>query len=99
MHIADRSLYLGISRLLWAFDFRRVVSPHNLQEIIPDMNSLVDGVMSFPKPFAVDIVPRSDEKAHTVRKEWMQALLLLDEKSQWKSVPGGLIWKDEQLAD
>lgn len=99
MHIADRSLYLGISRLLWAFDFRRAIAPDTLQEIIPDMNSLAEGVMSLPKPFPVDIVPRSDEKAQTVREEWRQALFLLDEESQWKSVPDGLIWKDEQLAE
>lgn len=96
MHIADRSLYLAISRLLWAFDFKRSVDPDTKKEIVPDMDNLVDGMMAFPHPFPAKIVPRSDYKAQCVRKEWDEAAKLLDGDGQWKEVPKGLIWKDEQ---
>lgn len=96
MHIADRSIYLAISRLLWAFDFRRAVDPDTKQEIVPDMDDLVDGMMCLPNPFKANIVPRSAYKAQCVREEWAEVAKLLDEEMQWKAVPEGLIWKDEQ---
>jgi hypothetical protein len=96
MHIADRSLFLAISRLLWAFNFQRALDRQTGQEIVPDMDDLVDGVMMFPKPFDAKIIPRSTYKADCVRQEWGQAAKLLDDQAQWKVVPEGLIWKDEQ---
>lgn len=97
MHIADRSLFLAISRLLWAFDFQRATDQETSREIIPDMNDLVDGIMVLPKPFLADIRPRSASKAEYVRQEWSQMLKMLDGQGQWRAVPEGLIWKDEQV--
>ncbi|KAI1470391.1 putative cytochrome P450 [Daldinia caldariorum] len=99
MHIADRSLFLAISRFLWAFDFQRDIDPDTNREIIPDMNDLTEGLMSFPRPFPARIVPRDDQKTRTVREEWEQVSKLLDEQGRWKTMPEGLIWKDEQLSE
>ncbi len=96
MHIADRSIFLAISRMLWAFDFKRAINPATGREIIPDMDELQEGMMSLPKPFKADIVPRSEYKAQCVRNEWTAVAKLLDEDAQWKEVPKGLIWGDEQ---
>ena len=96
MHIADRSLFLAIARLLWAFNFQRAVDRKTGQEIIPDMDDMVEGVMMLPKPFEAKVSPRSTYKAKCVREEWSQMEKLLDEQAQWKVVPEGLIWKDEQ---
>ncbi|WQF79469.1 Putative cytochrome P450 [Colletotrichum destructivum] len=96
MHIADRSLFLAISRLLWAFDFQRAVDRETGREIVPDMDDLAEGVMMLPKPFEAKLSPRSASKAECVRREWADMERLLDEKAQWKEVPEGLIWKDEQ---
>nr|BDX35607.1 cytochrome P450 monooxygenase StrG [Stachybotrys sp.] len=98
MHIADRSIFLAISRLLWAFDFGRAVDQQG-QEVIPDMNDMADGIMMTPKPFPTNIQPRSAAKAEYLRQEWNQMLEMLDEEEQWKKVPEGLIWKDEQLSE
>ncbi|CAG8950033.1 hypothetical protein HYFRA_00004367 [Hymenoscyphus fraxineus] len=95
MHIADRSLFLAIGRLLWAFNFERLLDPETNQEIIPDMNDLAEGVMMLPKPFQTKITPRSAEKAECIRNEWGQMEELLDELAQWKVVPEGLVWGDE----
>jgi cytochrome P450 len=99
MHIADRSTYLAISRLLWAFDFHRAIDRQTGQEIIPDMNDLTGGFMMLPNPFPADIRPRTKSRAETVKLEWHHISSLLDEQGQWKSVPEGLIWKDEQVLD
>ncbi|RYC66039.1 hypothetical protein CHU98_g182 [Xylaria longipes] len=63
MHIADRSIFLAISRLLWAFDFKRAVDSQTNEEKIPDMDDLADRIMSLPNPFPADIVPRNSYKA------------------------------------
>ncbi|KAH9983676.1 cytochrome P450 [Xylariaceae sp. FL0662B] len=94
MHIADRSLFLAVSRLLWAFDFRRAVDESTGEAIVPNMADLTEGLFVQPKPFEADIVPRSTLKAERVREEWRQMTELLDAEMQWKSVPEGLIWKD-----
>ena len=97
MHIADRSIFLAISRLLWAFDFQRAVDRETGRGIIPDMKDLADGIVMLPKPFPADIRPRSASKAEHVRQEWGQMLRMLDGQEQWNAVPEGLIWKDEQV--
>ena len=94
MHIADRSLFFGIARLLWAFDFKRAIDPQSYQEIIPDMDELTEGIFVLPKPFQANIVPRNARKTQRVREEWAKQLELLDEDMQWKTVPEGLIWRD-----
>ena len=94
MHIADRSLFLAISRLLWAFDFRRVVDEATGQEIVPDMRDLTEGNFVQPKPFQANIVPRSGEKAERVRAEWGKMGELLDGEDQWKAIPEGMVWRD-----
>lgn len=99
MHIADRSVFLAIARLLWAFDFQRVVDPETKREVVPDMNDLADGVMMSPNPFPADIRPRSAFKAECLREEWGKMLKVLDEQKQWKEIPHGLIWKDERTIE
>ena len=98
MHIADRSLFLAISRLLWAFDFKGTRDPETGREIVPDMDNLTEGTFVLPRPFPANIVPRSALKARRVRKEWAEMVKLLDEDGQWKAVPDGLIWRDYEPA-
>lgn len=100
MHIADRSLFLAISRTLWAFDLRRAVDEKTGKEIIPDADNIKDGLFISPKPFEADIVPRSENRRAAVKREWEKMAELLDHDLQWKSVPKGLKWRDyEPLED
>lgn len=98
MHIADRSLFLAMSRLLWAFDFRKAVDG-NGKEIVPDMRDLTEGLFVQPIPFKADIRPRSDFKVDRVRKEWAEMTKLLDDESQWRTVPEGLVWRDYEASE
>ena len=99
MHIADASLFLGMARLLWAFDVRRAVDAATGREVVPDPARLTEGFLVQPLPFAADIAPRSEHKARRVREEWDKMTALLDEELQWKSVPEGMIWKDYEPVD
>jgi hypothetical protein len=94
MHIADRNLFLAISRLLWAFDFKRPIDNSTGQEVAPDMEDLTEGLLVAPKPFTADIKLRSESRAESIRAEWSKMAELLDEELQWKTVPEGLVWKD-----
>ncbi|RCI12012.1 hypothetical protein L249_1078 [Ophiocordyceps polyrhachis-furcata BCC 54312] len=100
MHIADRSLFLAMSRTLWAFDIKRAVDETTGHEIVPDVDNIVDGLFVCPRPFKANIVPRSERKVARVREEWAKMLELLDDSQQWRTVPEGLKWKDyESLSD
>lgn len=97
MHIADRSIFLALSRLLWVFDFKRKIDPVSGQEMVPNRDDMVDGILSMPKAFKVNIVPRDAYKAQCIREEWKEVSKMLDDDMQWRDVPKGLIWGDEQV--
>jgi hypothetical protein len=88
MHIAERSLFLAIARLLWAFNFERVVEGG--KEVVPDPTALSQGFLVQPLPFPVKLVPRSQKHAEVLRKEWQTCEELLDGDMQWKSMPEGM---------
>jgi hypothetical protein len=84
MHIADRSLFLAISRLLWAFDVEAVEG-----EIV-DPSNLSEGLLVKPNPFKARIVPRSLQKSEAVRLHWQLVEEQLEENGQWNQVPAGI---------
>ncbi|KAK7707678.1 hypothetical protein SLS63_013706 [Diaporthe eres] len=88
IHIAERSLFLAVSRLLWAFNFQRAVDPATGCEIpLSHDDDLQGGMFVMPRPFQARITPRDDEKARIVKEAWKEASeSLLDENLQWKSV-------------
>ncbi|KAJ8126917.1 hypothetical protein O1611_g6721 [Lasiodiplodia mahajangana] len=91
MHIVDNSLFLAISRLLWAFDFGKAVDKETNLEITPDMTDLVDGLFTLPNPFKANITPR-EGKAQLIQEEWARMQKVLGPDLQWKHVPDGLVW-------
>ncbi|KAF4624844.1 hypothetical protein G7Y89_g13323 [Cudoniella acicularis] len=91
IHVVERSLFLGVSRLLWSFNFEPEVDENGF-EILPDSNRLTQGFVCMPEPFKVKIVPRSKERVALIEKEWKEAQELLDpETKQWKEVPEGMV--------
>ncbi|TIA42557.1 cytochrome P450 [Aureobasidium pullulans] len=89
MHVADRSMFLGVSGILWAFSITPKQDAKG-QDILPDPDNLiVGGIAARPEPFVANILPR-DGKAKIVRQEWEDAQKLLDpETKQWKETPEG----------
>ena len=91
-HVAERSLFLGIARLLWAFDFEKAVDTEG-KPIWPDANELTEGGLVQPKSFPASIKPRSQDKADAVRREWKVMEGLLDTEGQWKALPKEVVKK------
>lgn len=92
MHIGERSLFLAISRLLWAFDFHEACDGDGIA-IVPDANDLTEGLLIQPKPFPARIVPRDAGKVNQVKAEWEKVKGLLNKDLQWKALPEGMVWK------
>ena len=90
MHVAERSLFLGMSRLVSVFDILPVQDPRSGYPILPDQNRLTQGFVCMPEEFQVKIVPRDTKKADLVRHEWREAQKhQLDPiTKQWIETPG-----------
>jgi len=89
MHVVDRSLFLAISRLLWAFDINKAVGVDG-REITPDRTAMADSQVAMPSPFPAKITPRSGLRAQKIRQAWGECQELLDGEKQWKEVPQGV---------
>lgn len=90
IHIAERSLFLGISQLLWGFHFSPAKDAMG-QPIQYDVEDLVGGITVQPRDFKVVITPRSQEKANIIRMEAAESEKNLDPiTGQWKKVPEGM---------
>jgi len=91
MHIAERSLFMGIARMLWAFNFERAVDERGVPYPV-DIDDFVGGIAVQPADFKVNIVPRSKEKADIIRQSWKdaEANLLDPQTKQWLQVPPGM---------
>jgi len=86
IHVAERSLFIGIARLMWAFDVSPATGADG-QPIIPNPDSYTSGFVVMPTPFKARLTPRSQQKAEVVRAEWKQAEeeLLDPVTKQWKA--------------
>ncbi|OAL49782.1 putative cytochrome P450 [Pyrenochaeta sp. DS3sAY3a] len=89
-HVADLALFLGISRILWAFDIRPAIDPVTKAKIIPDSDQYTNSNVCMPKPYPGQFVPRSPKKAQMVKSVWEEAAKELDEDGQWKEIPKGM---------
>ncbi|KXH33974.1 cytochrome P450 [Colletotrichum simmondsii] len=97
-HIADRSLFLSISRLLWAFNLEKAVDAEGV-EVTPNADDLTDGFLVQPKPFPAKITPRSDAHIQVIRREGEASQALLDESKQWKEIPSGMVFESLVSSD
>jgi hypothetical protein len=88
MHVAERSLFLGVSRILWAFTIEPVVDSA-MNKILPDQEKLTQGFVCMPEEFRAKITPRSQTRAELVRREWHEAeKQYLDmQTKQWLEYP------------
>lgn len=88
IHVAERSLFLGMSRILWAFNIEPALDRTG-KPILPDPDRLTQGFVCMPEEFPAMIKPRSKEKADLVIKEWKDAerVCLDPETKQWLQSP------------
>jgi len=98
IHIAERSLFLTMSRVLWGFNLEKPLDSQG-NPITPDINELTGGITVHPKRYRVEIKPRSPEKVQIIRKAVKDCEdLIHPETGQWKKVPDGMVfgtWKPD----
>lgn len=80
MHVAERSLFLGMSRMLWGFHIAPKVRDGKVVPIDPDQ--LTQGFVCGPETFECEITPRSEKRAKMIREDWMTAKKYVDPVSQ-----------------
>ena len=71
-HLARNSIFINISRLLWAFDILPALDERG-QEIIPDSMNYTNGFNSKPVSFPCRFVPRSKTVTETIQTEYETA--------------------------
>lgn len=89
-HLAERNLFLTISKILWTFDISSA-KDENGDAIPIDMEQFTTGGVISLAPFRCSIKPRTAEHASFIQKEWEDGRAeFLDEEEQWKRVPQGV---------
>ncbi|KIW93064.1 uncharacterized protein Z519_06914 [Cladophialophora bantiana CBS 173.52] len=78
VHVAEKSLYLNIARVLWAFNISKKVGKDG--SLIEPNTAMVPGWMTIPQPFECDITVRSEKKAALINNIWAEAKRNLDGK-------------------
>jgi hypothetical protein len=68
MHIGERSLFLGMSRMLWGFNITPKIRDGKPVPINPDQ--LTQGFVCMPDTFECDITPRNEKRARMMRDDW-----------------------------
>jgi len=100
IHIAERSLFLGISRLIWGFEFSPTLDAAG-NPIAYDVDDLVGGITVEPRHYPCVIRPRSEEKAALMRRVAAECEVFLDpETRQWIKTPEGMAfstWMPENV--
>ena len=73
VHVAERSLYINIARVLWGCNIAKEVGSDG-REIEPE-TAMVRGFLSVPKHFQADISVRNPQHANIIRDNVMNAKL------------------------
>jgi cytochrome P450 len=71
VHVAERSLYINIVRVLWGFNISKKKGPNG--ELIEPETEMVRGFLSVPKRFECEIRPRSAKHAQVIRETFAVA--------------------------
>ena len=71
VHVAERSLFINIARVLWGFRISKKVGAGG--KVIEPSQEMVKGFFSVPVPFECDIRPRSAERERVIREEFRKA--------------------------
>ena len=75
IHLAERNLFVGISKLLWAFSFEQVEAPDgNKMFVNTDFETgYTHGFVHCPKKFPCEVRLRQEEKRETIFREFNEA--------------------------
>jgi hypothetical protein len=69
IHLAERTQWRILARLLWAFRIEHAVDEITGAKIEIDMNAFEENLTTGPKPFSVQFIPRSDQHVRAIERE------------------------------
>ena len=72
LNIAERSLYILTSRIVWACEFSKQRGLDNKEIMVPSYD-YTSGFNTQPKPFPFDLKPRSEKRRQLVDDAWREA--------------------------
>ncbi|OAL40505.1 hypothetical protein AYO20_00241 [Fonsecaea nubica] len=81
-HVAMRTLFMGMSRILWAFNISHKTDGAG-NPIPIDRDAIVDALVTGPQPFQCEIKPRSAKHETMIREEWAKAERELDHQGHY----------------
>jgi hypothetical protein len=67
--LAENSLFISITRILWGFNISKCVDPTTGVEEVYNTFAYTDGFNSRPQPFRCSITPRSPKIQETIERE------------------------------
>jgi cytochrome P450 len=70
IHLAERNLFIGVAKLLWAFEFTQPVGSYS--DIDPESGTS-QGFLHCPKEYGCGIRLRDPEKRETIEREFREA--------------------------
>ncbi|KAJ3549263.1 hypothetical protein NM208_g588 [Fusarium decemcellulare] len=76
-HVAERNLFIAISRILWGFSINRAVDMNGRPTPI-DRDAVTPGMIVRPQSFECRIQPRDSAKVELIRELWKSAEKDLD---------------------
>ncbi|CAG8952212.1 hypothetical protein HYFRA_00000952 [Hymenoscyphus fraxineus] len=68
IHLAENSLFLNISRILWAFNIKKKIGKDG--NVIEPTTESLPGWLIIPQPFECTIEPRSEKHARIIEDIW-----------------------------
>jgi cytochrome P450 len=69
IHLAERTQWRILARLLWAFRIEHAVDERTGEKIEIDTEAYEEKLITGPKPFRVQFVPRSQQHVRVIEKE------------------------------
>jgi hypothetical protein len=78
VHVAERSLFINVSRVLWGFNLDKKVGADG--KVVEVTETMMPGFFSVPAPFECAITPRSEQHAEIMKQAGKQA------ESNWESM-------------
>ncbi|KAH7355740.1 putative O-methylsterigmatocystin oxidoreductase [Pyrenochaeta sp. MPI-SDFR-AT-0127] len=74
MHLAENSLFITLSKILWAFEIRPPFGSDAKEEEVDVSDAAFEpGMNTLPKPYKIRFVARSPAIERTLREEWKVA--------------------------
>ncbi|OSX61377.1 hypothetical protein POSPLADRAFT_1057133 [Postia placenta MAD-698-R-SB12] len=82
-YVSEASMFIVLSRLIWAFDFYAASDPQTGKAKLPNVNNVdtfTDGLVTAPKIYPVGFKPRSEKHAEMIKASYR------DVQNDWQSM-------------